>query len=190
MIEVVLFAIAIVLILFLILKQRAVENQLLNFHARIDDFSKTIPSVVEGSVSKTFQNSATVFESLFSSAITKNTDVIKGAFATSLKELGIQEDLGKLKEASKDLKGITADLKSMFQIKMERARFGELQLKTLLEDIFPSKRLLFQRNIGHGIPDACILIEENRYLCIDSKFSLENFKRYSEAEEAGTGRSF
>ncbi|RLI81451.1 DNA recombination protein RmuC [Archaeoglobales archaeon] len=185
MLEVILFAVAIILILFLILRQRAVENKLLNFHARIDDFSQSIPSMVEGSISKTFQSSAPVFESLFSSAITKNADLIKGAFATSLKELGIQEDLGKLKEASKDLKGISSDLKSMFQMKMERARFGELQLETLLEDIFPRNRLLFQRNIGVGTPDACILIEDGRYLCIDSKFPLENFRKYNEAEDSG-----
>jgi len=185
MLEVILFLIAIILIFFLILKQRSLEDKLLNFHAWAGDLSRNIPSMVENSVTKTFQSSATVFESLFSSAISKNTDVIKGAFATSLKELGIQEDLGKLKEASKDLKGITSDLKSMFQIKMERARFGELQLKTLLEDIFPRNRLLFQKNIGFGTPDACILIEDNRYLCIDSKFPLENFRKYNEAEDAG-----
>jgi DNA recombination protein RmuC len=182
MLEVILFVVTAILILFLILRQRAIESQLLNFYAWVDDFSNTIPSIVEGSVAKTFQSSAGVFESLFSSAITKNADIIKGAFATSLKELGIQEDLGKLKEASKDLKGITSDLKSMFQIKMERARFGELQLETLLKDIFPKNRLLFQRNIGAGTPDACILLEDNRHLCIDSKFPLENFKKYSEAE--------
>ncbi len=82
------------------------------------------------------------------------------------------------------MKGITSDLKSMFQIKQARAKFGELQLEMLLKDVFPSKRLDFQKNIGVGIPDACILVEESRYLCIDSKFPLENFKKYSEAENA------
>lgn len=40
--------------------------------------------------------------------------MIKGAFATSLKELGIQEDLGRLGETSQELKAITSDLKTMF----------------------------------------------------------------------------
>lgn len=144
--------------------------------------NNSIPMWIEGAVAKSFQSSAGVFESVFSSAISKNVDVIKGAFATSLKELGIQEDLGKLKEASTDLKVITSDLKTMFQVKHARARFGELQLENLLKDLFPSNRVLFQKNIGVGVPDACILVEDGKYLCVDSKFPLENFRKYSVVE--------
>jgi DNA recombination protein RmuC len=149
---------------------------------KFSDVSQSISTIVEGAVSKTFQSSAGVFESLFASAITKNSGVIKGAFATSLKELGIQEDLGKLSEATKDLKALTSDLKSMFQVKQSRARFGEMQLESLLKDIFPASRIMFQKNIGTGTPDACILVEDGKFLCVDSKFPLENFKKYSEAE--------
>ncbi|AGK61332.1 hypothetical protein Asulf_01341 [Archaeoglobus sulfaticallidus PM70-1] len=173
-----------VLAVYIILRQRGTERSLADFKVKIEELNQSVPLWVEGAVAKTFQSSSSVFENIFSSAIARNADVIKGAFATSLKELGIQEDLGKLKEASSDLKGITSDLKSMFQVKQARAKFGELQLEMLLKDIFPSKRLNFQKNIGAGIPDACILVEEGRYLCIDSKFPLENFRKYSEAENA------
>ena len=149
---------------------------------KFSDVSQNIPAIVEGAVSKTFQSSAGVLESLFASALTKNSEVIKGAFATSLKELGIQEDLGKLSEASADLKALTSDLKSMFQVKQSRARFGEIQLETLLKDIFQPNRIMFQKNIGAGTPDACILVEDGKFLCVDSKFPLENFRRYSEAD--------
>ena len=70
-----------------------------------------------------------------------------------------------LSEASADLKAITSDLKTMFQVKHDRAKFGELQLESLLKDISPLNRLHFQKNIGHGIPDACIAVENGRYLC-------------------------
>lgn len=148
----------------------------------INNVSQRIPTIVENAVLKTFQSSTRVFENLFVSAITRNSDVIKGAFATSLKELGIQEDIGKLREASSDLKAITSDLKTMFQVKHARAKFGEMQLENLLKDIFPANRIMLQKNIGSGIPDACILVEEGKFLCIDSKFPLENFKKYAEAE--------
>lgn len=167
------------LVLYMVFRQRSAISEL---NTKINEMNNSIPMWIEGAVAKSFQSSAGVFESVFSSAISKNVDVIKGAFATSLKELGIQEDLGKLKEASADLKTITSDLKTMFQIKHARARFGELQLENLLKDIFPPNRVMFQKNIGVGIPDACILVEDGKYLCIDSKFPLENFRKYSEAE--------
>lgn len=165
--------------LILIYRQRGEINAL---SRKLEELNGSIPLLVENSISKTFTEFSGVFESIFSSAISKNTDVIKGAFATSLKELGIQEDLGKLSEASSDLKAITSDLKTMFQVKHSRAKFGELQLESLLKDIFPTNRIMFQKNIGIGIPDACVLVEDGKYLCIDSKFPLENFRRYAEAE--------
>lgn len=170
---------------------------LLSYRSRVEELSKKLSSLetnlqlmVENSVARTIQSSASTFENLFASTLSKNTEIIKGAFATSLKELGIQEDLGKLKEASSDLKSITSDLKSMFEVKTSRARFGELQLETLLRDLFPSQRLKFRENIGNGVPDACVLVEENRFLCIDSKFPLENFKKFCESERAEDKEKF
>ncbi|MEM3928556.1 MAG: DNA recombination protein RmuC [Archaeoglobaceae archaeon] len=169
-----------ILLVFLLYGHKGKTEEL---NKRLTNLENSMQEMVENSVARTIQNSAGIFESLFASALAKNTETIKGAFATSLKELGIHEDLGKLKEASNDLKNITSDLKSMFEIKSSRAKFGELQLENLLRDIFPLQRLKFQENIGSGIPDACILVEENRFLCIDSKFPLDNFKKFCEAEK-------
>jgi len=174
------------LFLYLFLKQRSlkedVQRSFQDMNGKIEEMNRNLPGWVEGAVLKTFQSSSGIFENVFASAISKNAEVIKGAFATSIKELGIQEDVGKLKEASSDLKSLTADLKSMFEVKQSRAKFGELQLEMLLRDTFPQNRLHFQRNIPKiGTPDACILVE-SKYLCIDSKFPLENFKKYVSAE--------
>ncbi|WP_290726583.1 DNA recombination protein RmuC [Archaeoglobus sp.] len=182
MIELITLSLFFVLLVVIYFIHRRQREEIAVLKEKFNDVSQNIPAIVEGAVSKTFQSSGSVFESLFASALTKNSEVIKGAFATSLKELGIQEDLGKLSEASADLKAITSDLKSMFQVKQSRAKFGEMQLESLLKDIFPANRIMFQKNIGVGIPDACILVEDGKFLCIDSKFPLENFKRYSEAE--------
>ncbi|MEM4540718.1 MAG: DNA recombination protein RmuC [Archaeoglobaceae archaeon] len=180
MIEYLIFAFTL-LMLFLLYSYKDKTEEL---NKRLTNLEKSVQQMVENSVVRTIQNSASIFESLFASALAKNTEAIKGAFATSLKELGIQEDMGKLREASNDLKNITSDLKSMFEIKSSRAKFGELQLENLLRDLFPVQRLKFQENIGPGIPDACVLVEENRFLCIDSKFPLENFRKFCEAEKA------
>jgi len=180
--SILLFILVFTVLVYVVSRQRWAESSIAEVSRKVEELNQNVPVWVEGAVAKTFQSSAGVFESLFAQAITKNSEIIKGAFATSLKELGIQEDLGKLSEASADLKAITSDLKTMFQVKHARAKFGELQLESLLKDIFPSSRLHFQKNIGHGIPDACIVVEDGRYLCIDSKFPLENFRRYGEAE--------
>ena len=180
--SVLLIILVLAVFVYVISRQRRAESSVSDLSRRVEELSQNIPVWIEGAVAKTFQNSAGVFESLFAQAITKNSEIIKGAFATSLKELGIQEDLGKLSEASADLRAITSDLKTMLQVKHSRARFGELQLESLLKDIFPQNRLNFQKSIGHGIPDACIAVEDGRHLCIDSKFPLENFRKYSEAE--------
>lgn len=182
MIELLFFSMFLILLVVIYFIHRRQREEIAVLKEKFNDVSQSIPTIVEGAVSKTFQSSAGVFESLFASALTKNSEVIKGAFATSLKELGIQEDLGKLSEASADLKTLTSDLKSMFQVKQSRARFGEMQLESLLKDIFPANRIMFQKNIGVGTPDACILVEDGKFLCIDSKFPLENFRRYSEAD--------
>ena len=188
MIELLIFLLFFVLLVAIYLIHRRQREEIAVLREKFNDVSQNIPAIVEGAVSRTFQSSASVFESLFASALTKNSEVIKGAFATSLKELGIQEDLGKLSEASADLKTLTSDLKSMFQVKQSRARFGEMQLENLLKDIFPANRIMFQKNIGVGTPDACILVEDGKFLCIDSKFPLENFRRYSEADSEAEKR--
>lgn len=182
MTEIIFILMFFVLLAVIYIIYRRQREEIAVLREKFSDISQNIPAIVEGAVSKTFQSSAGVLESLFASALTKNSEVIKGAFATSLKELGIQEDLGKLSEASADLKALTSDLKSMFQVKQSRARFGEIQLETLLKDIFPPNRIMLQKNIGAGTPDACILVEDGKFLCVDSKFPLENFRRYSEAD--------
>ncbi|NJE25054.1 DNA recombination protein RmuC [Thermococcus sp. MV5] len=188
--SIILFIVVLLVMAYVLTKLTKTENRIDEINKKVDDFQMEMSALIEGAVAKTFQNSADVLKSLFASAITENSNIIKGAFATSLKELGIQEDLGKLSEASNDLKRITSDLKSMFQVKQSRAKFGELQLETLLKDIFPSSRLHFQKNIGSGTPDACIVVEDSIYLCIDSKFPLENFKRYSEAESESDKKNY
>ncbi|MEM4689998.1 MAG: DNA recombination protein RmuC, partial [Archaeoglobaceae archaeon] len=92
MIEYLIFAFTL-LLLFLLYSYKDKTEEL---NKRLTNLEKSVQQMVENSVVRTIQNSASIFESLFASALAKNTEAIKGAFATSLKELGIQEDMGKL----------------------------------------------------------------------------------------------
>lgn len=181
-------AFLVIALIYLLLRQRKVENNIEEkfeeSHKKIDELYQNMEQGVENAVLRTFQTSSSVFENVFISAMSRNTEVIKGAFTTSLKELGIHDDASNLKETSNDLKKLTTDLKSMFEIKQSRAKFGELQLENLLKDMFPSQRLHFQKNIPEtGTPDACIQVESDKNLCIDSKFPLENLKNFGKAEK-------
>lgn len=168
------------LVMYLIIRQRRAEGEL---KQKFEEINTNINKEIENTVLKTLQNSTVVLENAFVSAMSKNTDVIKGAFATSLIELGVQEDISSLKSTSNDLKQLAGDLKTMFEVKQSRARFGELQLESLLRDIFPPNKIAFQKSIpGLGVPDACVLVKD-KYLCIDSKFPLENFKRSGSSED-------
>ncbi len=93
-VSILLFLLVLVLVFYILIKQRGAERDLADFKVKINELNQSIPLWVEGAVAKTFQSSSNVFENIFSSAIARSADVIKGAFATSLKELGIQEDLG------------------------------------------------------------------------------------------------
>lgn len=57
-------------LMFLIYRQR---NEISNLSRRMDEMNSNIPMIVENSVNKTFRDSSGVFESIFTSAISKNT---------------------------------------------------------------------------------------------------------------------
>ena len=125
MIEYAIVVLAFAILIFFVNKH---SSQLAKLNQKIDQIEENLPQTVEFSVMKTIQNSSGIFQNAVTSALSQNTDIIKGAFATSLKELGIQEDLGAIKNAAGDLKNVTSDLKSMFEVTTTRGRFGELQL--------------------------------------------------------------
>ncbi|AGK61586.1 hypothetical protein Asulf_01610 [Archaeoglobus sulfaticallidus PM70-1] len=176
----------IVILLYTIYRNLKLERSMNN---RFEELINSIPQIVESNLTKTLTQSSSILENVFSSAMIRNAEVIKGAFATSLKELGIQEDIARIREASSDLKSVTTDLKNIFDVKLRRAKFGEFQLEMILKELFPSHRLRFQYSIPDaGTPDACIMVEKGKWLCIDSKFPLENFRRYLEAENAEKDR--
>ncbi|MCR8471373.1 MAG: DNA recombination protein RmuC [Candidatus Korarchaeota archaeon] len=113
--------------------------------------------------------------------------------------LGVQGDIGRLEgdigglkeiannlknsasdlgASMSDLKNMISDLKSMFEITSKKAAFGEVLLENLLKDILPRHRVGIREKIGSVVPDCHIKVSENRYLCIDSKFPLENYKKF------------
>lgn len=104
----------------------------------------------------------------------------------------VQKSLGRLEETHKQIYEISKDISSLqdlLRAPKARGEIGETLLGRLLEDILPQENIKLQHRFKSGdIVDAAIVIGRN-IIPVDAKFSLENFKRFSEcaSEEEGKG---
>jgi len=127
--------------------------------------------------------------------ISLDQDAVKGAIATCWKELGIDKDIGAIKERANDILQSSQSLENLFRVTRGRGEYGEFQLEQVLKDILPSQYVHIRERISKigKIPDAHI-ITPNGIVCIDSKFPLDNYRKMleidDEKEKAKFGASF
>ncbi len=99
----------------------------------------------------------------------------------------LQSKLTALEEGNKRIldmsKGIT-DLQNILQAPKLRGERGEMWLEELLAQMIPRNRFKMQHHFKSGeICDAVIMLRDDLILPIDSKFSLENFKKMIACED-------
>ncbi len=122
-------------------------------------------------------------ETALRASFAQSSETFKGAFATSIKELGLIEDMGSIKSTAQQILDSASSLQTLFQVKRGRAQFAEFHLEELLRDVFPSGRLGIRKRLpGIGIPDASLDTPEG-IVCIDAKFPLDNYRRMVEAQD-------
>ena len=127
--------------------------------------------------------------------ISVNQEAIRGAMATCWKELGIDQDIGAIKERADDILKSSHSLENLFRVTRGRGEYGEFQLEHILKDILPSQYVHIRERIAQlgKIPDSHIVTPQG-ILCIDSKFPLENYRKMlettDEAEKARFEASF
>ncbi len=111
-------------------------------------------------------------------------DAIKGAVATCWRELGIDQDIGAIKQRADDIKNAAQSLQDIFKVARGRGVYGEFQLEQILKDLLPSQYVHIRERIPKigKIPDAYIQTPQG-ILCIDSKFPLENYRRMIETAD-------
>lgn len=106
--------------------------------------------------------------------------------STSLNQ--VNEALGKITEAQKNLDSLTGQvtqLNNVLSNNQTRGRWGETTLELILNDVFGSTHNLYDTQYvikrNNSRPDAVIkmgdLENENRILCIDSKFSFNDYEK-------------
>ena len=102
----------------------------------------------------------------------------------------VSQRLTKLDETNKRVVDVADELKTLqnvLQNPKQRGVFGEFYLNSVLENVLPPNQWQAQYKFRDGeTVDAVIFLDKGRILPIDSKFSLENYNRYIEAEDKET----
>ena len=109
-------------------------------------------------------------------------------FAASSKIISeVTQNLTELKESNKQVMGITDELKILQNVlsnPKQRGVLGEYYLASVLKNVLAPDQFTLQYKFKDGeTVDAVIHLDKNRYLAIDSKFSLENYNRLVEEKD-------
>ena len=92
----------------------------------------------------------------------------------------VTEKLTRLDETNRQVVGFADQLKSLQDIlknPKQRGILGEYYLETVLKNVLPPGSFQMQYGFSNGeIVDAVVFVDK-RIICIDSKFSLENYNR-------------
>ncbi len=123
-------------------------------------------------------------------SLNQNLQSMSSQFQKTTGDMGttlgdVKKDLGKMEEVTREVlekaKNI-AGLESLLRAPKFRGGFGELFLGDLLGEFFPPAHYSLQHRFKSGeTVDAVLKIGKN-IVPIDSKFPLENFKKYLEEE--------
>jgi DNA recombination protein RmuC len=89
------------------------------------------------------------------------------------------EKLGELRVTNERIVAISQDINQLSRILESpklRGNLGEFELERMLSNVLPSALYRLQASVGEALVDAAIVLEGG-WLCIDSKFPLDNFRR-------------
>ena len=102
---------------------------------------------------------------------------LKNVISSTWAELGLGEKIGSIDTHAQEIKKSYREFEQMLRVPKERASFGELALETILSDQLPPDMYGIRETVFDGKrPDAHIKSTEG-VVCIDSKFSLDNYGR-------------
>mgnify|MGYP003394223652 CR=1 FL=1 len=119
--------------------------------------------------------------------LSESTQMLQSQYGTTARITSeITEKLAKLEETNRQVVGFADQLQNLQDIlknPKQRGILGEYYLETLLKNVMPPGSFQMQYAFPDGlIADAVVFVKEKK-ICIDSKFSLENYNRILEARE-------
>lgn len=99
----------------------------------------------------------------------------------------VTERLARLDETNKQVVSFADQLQSLqdiLQNTKQRGALGEYYLEKVLQDVFAPSQYALQYQFKNGeAVDAALFLQDKKILPIDSKFSLENYRRILESRE-------
>jgi len=98
---------------------------------------------------------------------------------------GLQKQVGEMTEQARQLREISHSMSKLEQVLSApklRGGFGETQLENLLASVFAREQFSMQYKFASGDVADAVLRFDKGMVAIDSKFSLDNFRRIGEAE--------
>ncbi len=105
---------------------------------------------------------------------------INDAVNNAIQRSAIEEKIGKIELYAHDVRADYRRLDEMLRTPKERGDIGEIFLEKILTDQLPQEMFGIRKKLENGkIPDAYI-ISTTGIICIDSKFPLDNYRRYCE----------
>ncbi len=111
---------------------------------------------------------------------------VERAVNTGLGEINSKlETITETKGKIEKLQGDMVDFKNLFNNKTERGKFGEEYLENIVKDAINKKHYKFQHTLSNGKRPDCFLTfgSAEESICIDSKFSWENYKKMHEEKD-------
>jgi DNA recombination protein RmuC len=97
----------------------------------------------------------------------------------------LQKQVGEMSEQARQLADVSKSMVALERVLSApklRGGFGEAQLESLLAQIFPREHYQMQYRFSSGEAVDAVLFFPQGIVAIDSKFSLENFRRIAQAE--------
>jgi DNA recombination protein RmuC len=108
---------------------------------------------------------------------------LKNVMQSTWTELGLGEKIGSIETQARDIKESYKSFEQMLRVPKERASLGEIALETILADQLPPDVYGIREAVFDGKkPDAHIKSTEG-IVCIDSKFSLDNYGKMLATED-------
>jgi DNA recombination protein RmuC len=115
---------------------------------------------------------------------------LKNVISSTWTELGLDQKIGSIETQARDIKESYKSFEQMLRVPKERASFGELALETILSDQLPPDMYGIRETVFDGKrPDAHIKSTEG-LVCIDSKFSLDNYGKMLTTDDPAEKQRF
>lgn len=116
---------------------------------------------------------------------TSSRDVNDRILSVQTTFAGLQKQVGEITEQARQLGEVSKSISALERVLSGpklRGGFGETQLENMLAEVFPREQYAMQYRFPSGDAADAVLFFPQGMVAIDSKFSLENFRRIAEAD--------